>query len=208
MPPPLIFLTRLTTPFSFGFTVSRLHKEAREQRHSKPFSASRNALVVVDVELRVRVRRPCRLEGDRDEVLAEDVREHRRAERAVLVEDLVHDIPGVHLALVPARDVRDVVLDDGGERRAVVDRGDPGWQLRVPDCGRGAISQCSGGWTTRTCLPRVWARTRRPFVVAKLTSASEPLNENWLREAVAYRQFPRTPVRRLVKYARSVCQDI
>ncbi len=33
----------------------------------------RDTLVVVDVELRVRVRRPCRLERDRDEVLAEDV---------------------------------------------------------------------------------------------------------------------------------------
>ena len=93
-----------------------------------------DALVVVDVEDRIRVRLARGFEGDLHEARAEDVREDGGADRAVLVEHLVDDIPGADLAGVAAREVLDVVLDDGRERGPVVDLRDPAGELRVPDC--------------------------------------------------------------------------
>lgn len=49
-------------------------------------------VIIVDIQLRVRVGRARRLECNRDEALAEDVRENGRAQGSVLVEDLVHDV--------------------------------------------------------------------------------------------------------------------
>ena len=54
-----------------------------------------DALVVVDVEDRIRVRLARGFEGDLHEARAEDVREDGGADRAVLVEHLVDDVPGV-----------------------------------------------------------------------------------------------------------------
>lgn len=49
-------------------------------------------VVVVDVQLRIRVRLARRLERDAHEVLAKHLREYGAAEGSVLVEDLVYDI--------------------------------------------------------------------------------------------------------------------
>ena len=52
-------------------------------------------VVVVDVQLRVRVRRAGRVERDLDEARAERVVEDVRPPGTVVVERLVDDIPGV-----------------------------------------------------------------------------------------------------------------
>ena len=78
---------------------------------------------VVDVQLGGRVCGASGLEGGRDELFAEDVEEHGRTEGAVLVEDLVDDVPGTDLALVPPRDLGDVRLDDRRQLGLVSDRG-------------------------------------------------------------------------------------
>lgn len=54
--------------------------------------ARRVEVIVVQVEDGVRVSRTRSLEGDGYEVLAQDLGEDGRAERAVLVEDLVADV--------------------------------------------------------------------------------------------------------------------
>lgn len=82
-------------------------------------------VIVVDVELGVGVCGAGGVEGGGDEGLAEDVVEDRRAHAAVLVEDLVDDVPRVHLALVARHERRDVVGHHGGEGRPVGDGGDP-----------------------------------------------------------------------------------
>lgn len=53
--------------------------------------------------------------------------------RNLLIENLVHDIPGVALALEMAGDIGDVVLKDTDHRVPVVDLPDPGWELAVPE---------------------------------------------------------------------------
>ena len=50
-------------------------------------------LVIVDVQLRIRVGRPRSLECDSNERLAKDVVEDRGAQRSILVQDFVADIP-------------------------------------------------------------------------------------------------------------------
>ena len=90
---------------------------------------------VVDVQLGGRVCGASGLEGGRDELFAEDVEEHRRTEGAVLVEDLVHDIPRADLAGVASSNVLNVVLDDGGQSGSVADGRNPAGELRVPDYG-------------------------------------------------------------------------
>lgn len=67
--------------------------------------------------------------------MAQHVVEHTRSETAVLVEHLVDDVPGVHLALVARQERRDVVLHHGGECCFVADGRDPGRELAVPDGG-------------------------------------------------------------------------
>ncbi len=101
---------------------------------ARPRPVRIGALVVVDVEDRVGVRLARSLERNVDEALAEDIREDRGAQGTVLVEDLVRDVPRPDFARVATRDVRDVVLDDRGEGRLVVDRRDPAGELRMPDC--------------------------------------------------------------------------
>lgn len=58
-------------------------------------------VVVVDVEDGVRVRLSGGLEGDADEVLAEDLREDGLPEGAVLVEHFVDDVLGEGVSLLP-----------------------------------------------------------------------------------------------------------
>ena len=70
-------------------------------------------VVVVDVELRIGVGGSGSLEGDGDKVLAENIIEDRGAHATVLVEDLVHDVPSVDLALVAGNEGCHVVLEDG-----------------------------------------------------------------------------------------------
>lgn len=89
-------------------------------------------LVIVDVELSRWIRSTRSLEGDADEVLAEDVLENGRAHGAILIEDLVHDVPVVDLALVAGYHLGDVVLQDGRQRRLVGDLRHPARELRVP----------------------------------------------------------------------------
>ena len=124
-----------------------------------------DALVVVDVEDRVRVRLARGFEGDLHEARAEDVREDGGADRAVLVEHLVDDVPGADLAGVAAREVLDVVLNDGRERGPVVDLRDPAGELRVPDC-RFPRSANEARDATKEGLPRVCPRICMPFWVA------------------------------------------
>ena len=129
-----------------------------------------DALVVVDVEDRIRVRLARGFEGDLHEARAEDVREDGGADRAVLVEHLVDDVPGADLAGVAAREVLDVVLDDGRERGPVVDLRDPAGELRVPDWAvwmqRVSAVSRAGRDESAEGVPRVWARTSMPFWVA------------------------------------------
>ena len=66
-----------------------------EVEHGCRLGARLLDVVVVDVQLRVRVRRARRLERDRDVGRAERVVEDVRAPRTVVVERLVHDVPGV-----------------------------------------------------------------------------------------------------------------
>lgn len=89
-------------------------------------------LVIVDVELSRWIRSTRSLEGDADEVLTEDVRENGRAQGAILIEDLVHDVPLEDLALVAGYYLGDVVLQDGRQRRLVADLRYPARELRVP----------------------------------------------------------------------------
>jgi hypothetical protein len=107
-------------------------------------------VVVVDVQLAGRVGRAGSLEGDADVVLADDIEPVALPEGSVLVEDLVHDVLGLlascgsfeeclcaypdeDLALVAAHDGLDVILHHGNQSVLVVDLGDPGRQLRVPN---------------------------------------------------------------------------
>jgi hypothetical protein len=107
-------------------------------------------VVVVDVQLAGRVGRAGSLEGDADVVLADDIEPVALPEGSVLVEDLVHDVlgslascgsfeeclcayPDEDLALVAAHDGLDVILHHGNQSVLVVDLGDPGRQLRVPN---------------------------------------------------------------------------
>jgi hypothetical protein len=92
-------------------------------------------VVVVDVQLGSGVSLAGGLEGDLDEVLAEDVVEDGGAEAAVLLEHLVDDVPGVDLALVLGQELGDVVLHDAGQGGLVLDGRNPGGQLAVPDGG-------------------------------------------------------------------------
>lgn len=101
--------------------------------------------VVVDVQLGIRVCLASRLEGDPDEILAEDVVEDGGAEGTVLLEHLVDDVPGVDLALPARHQLRDVVLHHGGEGRLVVDRRHPRRKLAVPDCGVATHQLAVGG---------------------------------------------------------------
>lgn len=122
--------------------------------------ARRVEVIVVQVEDSVRVSRTSSLEGDGDEVLAQDLGEDGRAQRAVLVEDLVADVLDTHssvhilplgapdfpraekgtnpcpdLALVPRHDRRDVPLQDRLQLRLVADVAHPARELRVPAQG-------------------------------------------------------------------------
>jgi hypothetical protein len=107
-------------------------------------------VVVVDVQLAGGVGRTCSLEGNADVVLADDIEPVALPEGSVLVEDLVHDVLGLlascgsfeeclcaypdeDLALVAAHDGLDVILHHGNQSVLVVDLGDPGRQLRVPN---------------------------------------------------------------------------
>lgn len=58
--------------------------------------ARRVEVIVVQVEDSVRISRTSSLEGDGDEVLAQDLGEDGRAQGAVLVEDLVADVLDTH----------------------------------------------------------------------------------------------------------------
>jgi hypothetical protein len=92
-------------------------------------------VVVVDVQLGVGVGLAGGLEGDPDEVLAENVVEHAGAEATVLLEHLVDDVPGVDLTLEMSNDTVDVVGHDSGQGGLVADLRDPAGKLRVPHGG-------------------------------------------------------------------------
>lgn len=109
-------------------------------------------VVIVDVELGRRVSGTSGLKSDADVVLADDLHPVALPESTVLVEDLVGDVlrssvlvsmetafvstyPCVDLALVAADDGLDVVLHDRDQGGLVVDVGDPGGHLAVPDKG-------------------------------------------------------------------------
>ena len=89
-------------------------------------------VVVVQVQDGVGVSGAGGLEGDGDEVLAEDLGEDGVAQGAVLVEDLVAHVPGPDLALVAGHEGGDVALEDAGQLGLVADVADPAGQLRVP----------------------------------------------------------------------------
>lgn len=69
---------------------------------------------------------------------SKNITEHRRTQRAVLVEDLVHDIPSVDLPGITLSNRRDVILDHASQSRRASDARNPGRQLRVPDEGMSA----------------------------------------------------------------------
>ena len=92
-------------------------------------------VVVVDVQLGTGICFAGSLKRNAHKVLAEDTGEDGVAERAILVEDLVDDVPVQDLALVATRDVGDVILDHGGEGGFVVDVLDPLRELGVPEEG-------------------------------------------------------------------------
>ena len=90
-------------------------------------------VVIVDVELGGGVGGTSSLEGNADVVLADDLHPVALTESTILVEDLVGDVPCVDLALVAANDGLDVVLHDRDQGGLVVDVGDPGGDLAVPN---------------------------------------------------------------------------
>ncbi len=90
--------------------------------------------VVVVVKLGVRIDTCCRLEGQLDVFLAEDFVEDGFPVRAILVERLVDDIPGVAPALPMTGNVLDVTNDGFPQLwRRPVGRLDPRGKLAVPD---------------------------------------------------------------------------
>lgn len=104
--------------------------------HSLGLIAARLEVVVVDVELRVGVNLGGGLEGELKVVLADDVVEDGLAEGAIIVEGLVHNVPGVALALPLGEDLGDVVNHHGGESLlSPVTELDPFGELAVPDEG-------------------------------------------------------------------------
>lgn len=90
-------------------------------------------VIVVDEQLRVRVRSARSLERNGDEVFAENVVEDTAAHAAVFVENFVHHIPGVNLALIVRHDGSDMVLNHTRKGSLIGDRADPRGELRVPD---------------------------------------------------------------------------
>ena len=72
-------------------------------------------VVLVDVQLRVRIRCACGVERDLDVGRAEGVVEDVRAPSAVVVERFIDDVPAINLALVMTDKGAAVVLDDGGQ---------------------------------------------------------------------------------------------
>lgn len=92
-----------------------LLQAADQALHRRALRPGRLEVVVVVVQLRVRVGRGGGLERERDVLGPDDVVEDGRAVRAVLVEGLVDDVPGVAAALPVLGDLRDVVDEDGGE---------------------------------------------------------------------------------------------
>lgn len=73
------------------------------------------------------------VEGDAHEILPKNVGEHRPPQRAVFVEDLVHDVPRIALTGEVAGDLSDVVLNDFGQLGRIGDGGYPVRELAVPD---------------------------------------------------------------------------
>lgn len=108
-------------------------------------SARAIKVVIVDVQLRVGIGSTGLNEGDIDKALTQHLVEDGVSERAVLLKHLVHDIPGVDFALITARNLDDVVLDDVGELRLVLDVLDPLRELRVPDEGVAADELVAAG---------------------------------------------------------------
>lgn len=90
-------------------------------------------IVIIDVELGSGISGAGSAESNTDKVLTENSAEDTVAEVTVLSEDLVDDIPLKDLALVAGDHGLDVVLDDRGEGRAIVDVLNPLRQLRVPE---------------------------------------------------------------------------
>ena len=89
--------------------LQRLHKVEERRR----LRARILDVVLVDVQLRIRIRRARSLERDLDVGRAEGVVEDVRATGAVVVEGLIDDVPAVDLALIVAYQSGAVVLDDG-----------------------------------------------------------------------------------------------
>lgn len=72
-------------------------------------------LVVVDVQLRIRIRLSCRFERNPDEVLAKNVVEDTRTEATVLIKHLIDHVPRIDLALPTSEQSVDVVLYHCGQ---------------------------------------------------------------------------------------------
>jgi hypothetical protein len=82
--------------------------------------------------------------------LAKHVLEDRGAQRSVLVENLVHDIPGIDLAFVAGGNGSNVILNDRRERGRVGNARHPGRELRVPDdCSNEIMSDFTRAGGTR-----------------------------------------------------------
>jgi len=92
-------------------------------------------IVVVDVQLRIRIRSPRSREGNLDEILAEHIVEDRAPERAILIKDLVDDVPSIDLALILAHDLVDVVLHGRLKGCLISDGRHPAGKLTVPHGG-------------------------------------------------------------------------
>src|SRR6185369_4073277 len=93
-------------------------------------------VVVVVAELGGRVGRPGGPERLLDEPVAQNVLEHRTAVLGGSVgEGLVHDVPGVDLALEVGHLGGDVIVHDAAQRGGVGDGADPAGQLPVPHRG-------------------------------------------------------------------------
>lgn len=122
------------------------------------------------------------VEGNADEILPKDVGEHRLPQRAVFVENLIHDVPRVALAGEVAGNLSDVVFDDLGQLRRICDRGHPVRKLAVPD-ERVAAAGVSVRRQDDSCVAFPTHRRTLPFSAAKLAKASAPSNVKTPRDA-------------------------
>lgn len=87
---PLLDLADKAGGLGVGGAIEAMKEVGQSQVQRTPIV--RNLLVVVDVQLRVGIGGTSGLEGNADEVLAEDIVEDGRPEGAIFVEYFVHNI--------------------------------------------------------------------------------------------------------------------